>query len=54
MQTKKEFKEMRNKAIIFLYAMGYHYADIAKLFNITPQRSFQLCKKKFDKIKKDV
>jgi len=53
--TKREFKAMRNKAIIFLSALGYDYKDIARLFHMTPQRSFQLCKTtKFDKKKRDV
>jgi RNA polymerase sigma factor (sigma-70 family) len=44
--------EGRSKEIVILYTMGYGATEIAKRFDITKQRVWQLYKLEFDKLKK--
>lgn len=44
-------KDKREKEIVILYSMGYGPTDIAKRYNITKQRVWQIYKKAIDGIK---
>jgi DNA-binding transcriptional regulator LsrR (DeoR family) len=52
--TKREFNNMRDKAVILLFAQGYQQIAIAKLLHMSRQRVCQIIKNKFDKKKKVV
>jgi len=49
---KQKIDRMRNEAIVFLWMNGYSYADIARLFKVTRQWVFFICKKRLDKNKR--
>lgn len=46
---KQKLNRMKQEAIVYLYARGYSFSDIAKVFRVTRQWVFMIAKKRLDK-----
>jgi len=49
---KQRLNRMKKEAIIFLYARGYAYKEIATVLKVTRQWVFMVCKNGLDKNEK--